>query len=324
MAATLAHIPLEGPVLVVDDPEEDAAQAVRAKGRDVVRWSRMDAPGEAVGTPWPSPGPFGTALVRLPPSRNTLDFLLHAVVSVMAPGGRIFVYGSKDEGIASTGRWMAPWVDMVAVRANARRCRVLEGRLKGSDARPDHGARLSAWRTVATVDLGWGPVEWVSYPGTFAKGGVDPGTALLLRNLPVWPPGGRVLDFAAGTGVLAAAVSHRDPTGQVFMAEPDALAREAAGENVPGGSFVPPHAWWEAGPFHAIVSNPPYHRGKEESLEVVRSLIARAPEALVSGGELRIVVQRRLPVHALLRESFHAPAVVADEGPYRVWRAIRP
>ena len=107
------------------------------------------------------------------------------------------------------------------------------------------------------------------------------------------------------------------------MAEPDALAREAARENVPGGSFVPPYAWWETGPFHAIVSNPPYHRGKEESLEVVTSLIGRAPEALASGGELRIVVQRRLPVEPLLREGFPAPAVVADEGPYRVWRAVR-
>jgi 16S rRNA (guanine1207-N2)-methyltransferase len=322
MATTLTHFPLEGPVLVVDDPEEDAAQAVRAQGRDVVRWSRMDTPGGEVGSPWPSPGPFGAALVRLPPSRNALDFLLHAVGSVVAPGGRIFVYGSKDEGIASTGRRMEPWVETVAVRANARRCRVLEGQLKGTDSRPAHGAELSAWRTVSTVDFGWGPVDWVSYPGTFAKGGVDPGTTLLLTNLPLWPRGGRVLDFAAGTGVLAAVMAHRDPTAQVVMVEPDALSREAAGENVPGGSFAPPYSWWEAGPFHAIVSNPPYHRGKEESLEVLASLIARAPGALVSGGELRIVVQRRLPVEPLLREGFPAPEVVVDEGPYRVWRAL--
>jgi len=46
--------------------------------------------------------------------------------------------------------------------------------------------------------------------------------------------------------------------------------------------------------------------------------------ALAPGGELRLVVQRRLPVEALLRGAFGEVEALTDEGPHRVWRAARP
>jgi 16S rRNA (guanine1207-N2)-methyltransferase len=177
---------------------------------------------------------------------------------------------------------------------------------------------------VAAVDLGWGDVPWVSYPGTFAAGGLDDGTALLLEHLPTVEAGDAVVDFGAGTGVLAAAVAHRAPGARICLVEPDAPSREAAGENVPGGEFLPVSGWEEHGPFQMVVSNPPYHDGKAETLDVVRALVAGSARGLVERGELRLVVQRRLPVEEILASSFGVVAGVADRGPHRVWRAADP
>lgn len=174
------------------------------------------------------------------------------------------------------------------------------------------------------MDLGWGEIPWVSYPGTFARGGVDAGTRLLLDHLPDVQAGQRVLDFAAGTGVLAAAVVHAAPGTAVTLVEPDAPARLAATANVPAAAFASVGSWYSGGPWERIVSNPPYHVGKEETLEIIEDLIRRAPGALAPGGELRIVVQRRLPVEVMLLEAFEEVEVVADRGPHRVWRAARP
>lgn len=321
MAEALPALPLDGPVLVVDDPEEAAAEAVTAAGHPLARWNRMDTPGGPPGTPWPTGGPYAASLIRLPRSREALELALHAAASVTRSGGWIAVYGAKDEGIASTPRRLEPLLTEVATVANARRCRVLVGRWEGREGRPDTRFRLEGWRRTAPVLLGDGPIPWVSYPGTFAGGELDPGTALLVRHLPGLPPGCRVLDFAAGTGVLAAALLRRDATTRPTLVEPDALAREAARENVPGARFLSAEEWGGGESFQAVVSNPPYHRGKEESLEVVESLIRQTPGVLAPGGELRVVVQRRLPVEGLLREAFTEVEAVADEGPYRVWRA---
>ncbi|HSG49683.1 MAG TPA: methyltransferase, partial [Longimicrobiales bacterium] len=270
MASLIPGLGLSATVLVVEDPEPAVADALTAAGAEPVLWSRMDRREGAPGSTWPPPGPFHDVLIRLPRTRESLEFALHAALSVTRPGGRVLVYGATDEGIASTPRWLAPLLGPAAVRANARRCRVLEAVWKGprdSAATEAPGGEdlppvalrgtLPQWRKVHEVDLGWGLLPWVSYPGTFAKGGLDPGTALLLAHLPEVPEGTRFLDFGAGTGVLAAGVLHACPGARALLVEPDSLAREAARENVPGAQFPTADGWWKSGPFHAVVANPP-------------------------------------------------------------------
>lgn len=365
LLSVLPDLVPDGRVLVADDSGEAVAHGAASLRLVVERWRRFDHV-EAHGTPWPYPpgeapwapggsravhgvqphapdsgsreGPIlcDAALIRLPRSKQAFDFTLDACLTRLRPGARVLVYGAKDEGIASVPGRMEEVLDDVYTEATGKRCRVQVGR-----ARSTGSAALEDWREVETVELPGGGRDWVSYPGTFARGGLDPGTALLLEHLPsadeLAPAGeaapggedgpghaGAVVDFAAGTGVIAAALVERHPEVAVAMVEPDAAARAAARENVPGAEFLHPPYWHTEGPYRAIVSNPPYHVGKEETLDVIEELIWKAEEALMPGGELRIVVQRRLPVEEMLRDGFNDVEIVADGGPYRIWRARDP
>ena len=323
LARVLGVDPPTGRILLVDHPPDTLPETLAALGPE--RWDRADTGGRP-GVAWPGGRTdFDAALVRLPRSRDALAFALHATVAVTRPGAPVFVFGAKDEGIGSTGPRMTGLLDEVASLATGGRCRVLRG------VRPEtpEGLRasLDAWREVEPLDLPWGRVEWVRYPGTFARAGVDPGTALLLEHLaepggagPL-PTGRRVLDVGAGTGLLAAGVRAADPGAELWLVEPDAPARAAAVENVPGARFAPTFGWAEAGPWHRVVSNPPYHQGKGETLQIVRGLIRGARVSLATDGELRLVIQRRHPVEDDLRAAFRRVDVVADRGPYRVWAA---
>jgi 16S rRNA (guanine1207-N2)-methyltransferase len=106
----------------------------------------------------------------------------------------------------------------------------------------------------------------------------------------------------------------------------DTLALEAARENVPGARFILATRIADAGRrvYQAILSNPPLHQGIVEDHAQLESLVADAKSHLAPGGLLQLVVQRRVPLERQLASSFGKAEVVAENGRYRVWRAIRP
>jgi 16S rRNA (guanine1207-N2)-methyltransferase len=173
------------------------------------------------------------------------------------------------------------------------------------------------------MELDGKPRPWVSFPGLFAGGSLDPGTALLLDALPTIRSGSRVLDFGCGTGVIAAAVMGRSPEAVVDLLDADALAVEAAARNVPeaAGFLVGWSLAGASGPYDWIVSNPPFHEGKGETMRVLEDLAAAAPAHLTARGRLILVTQRRLPVGRLLEEQFRRVEVRAETSVFRVWAA---
>ena len=71
------------------------------------------------------------------------------------------------------------------------------------------------------------------------------------------------------------------------------------------------------GTFDLIVSNPPFRAGKK----VVHGLVEQAPDYLVSGGGLALVVQRKQGAESLtkkMEEVFGNVEVLDRSGGYRV------
>lgn len=248
--------------------------------------------------------------------------LVHAAASVLPAGGELLVYGANDEGARSAPNRIEPVFGEATTVAVKRRCRVV--RAERPDEVPGLRGSLDAWRREWTLELAGRERRWVSYPGLFAHGRLDAGTALLLEALTAPLGGARALDYGCGTGILGGALRTRNPEVEVDLLDPDAVALEAASENVPGGRPVLGDGLDAVADrrYRRIVSNPPYHEGKAETLRVVERLIADAPARLTHDGALEMVVQRRLPVERPLRKAFAGVEAVAETGTHRVWRAV--
>jgi 16S rRNA (guanine1207-N2)-methyltransferase len=155
---------------------------------------------------------------------------------------------------------------------------------------------------------------------------LDPGTRLLLDALPSLPDDARILDFGCGSGVVSAVVKSLYPQVRLELLDIDSVALEAARENVPGahlllGDGLPPS---DVGPFHVVLSNPPFHRGKAEEPELISHLIRGARAVLADKGGLVLVAQKRIPLEDTLRGAFRRVAVRMEDGAFRVWEGWEP
>jgi 16S rRNA (guanine1207-N2)-methyltransferase len=143
--------------------------------------------------------------------------------------------------------------------------------------------------------------------GVFSAGGLDQGTAILLREAPPPPATGAILDLGCGHGVIAIALARRAPGARVVAVDVNRRALELtrlnAAENgtptvevcEPGD--VDPHLR-----FAAVYSNPPIRVGRDQLLELLTMWCNR----LEPGGHAYFVVQRHLGADSLagrLREA---------------------
>ena len=137
--------------------------------------------------------------------------------------------------------------------------------------------------------------------GVFSADRVDPGTKLLLLELPPaaeWPPG-PVVDVGCGYGPIACTVARRDPGRDVWAVEVNERARELCRANAAAAgvavTVAAPDEVPDALRPGLVVSNPPIRIGKA----ALHDLLACWLDRLADGGEAWLVVQKHLGADSL-------------------------
>ncbi len=320
------HLPalrIEGPVLLVGNRLPDVPNEMSSRGFDVIEWSRRAFHGKPAST-WPPAGPFGTVAVRMPRSKEELSMVLHAGAGALKPGGTSLVYGAKDEGIGSVHRVLDELHENIEVVGVGGHCRLLRAGVKPNLS----GLRgsLEEWREEILLGHKGLQEPWVSYPGVFAHGRLDPGTRLLLNALPDLAPQASVLDYGCGSGVVGAAVRSSYPQVRLTLLDIDAVALEAAAENVPGAELLLQDGLPDPGTerYDAILSNPPFHQGKQEEPAMILRMVRAAPDLLLPRGCLVVVAQRRLRLEEAFTGAFRTVTIRSEGDGFRVWEGRNP
>ncbi len=167
--------------------------------------------------------------------------------------------------------------------------------------------------------------------GVFSPRRVDPGTKLLLTELPPtsdWPAG-PIADVGCGYGPIAVTVALRDPDREVWAVDVNERARDLCGANAAAAGVadrvhvVAPDEVPEDLRFGLVASNPPIRVGKAVLHDLCRSWLRR----LTDDGQAWWVVQKHLgsdSLQAWMVSQGWPTERVRSRQAYRILRSTRP
>lgn len=253
------------------------------------------------GLPWETePASADLVAMVLPANRGTryVELSLLGAARALRTGGRLWLAGSKDKGFEHYFKLAQELLGfgLLVERAGPLRVAVLE------KEKPAPGL-LEVWQSFFCNFQGE-TVRFAYLPGVFSGGHIDPGSAMLLQELPAAP--GHVLDIGGGYGALSRPLLARAQS--LTLLEDDWPSVLSAKENLEDRAVVLHSDVDEAltpnQTFTTIISNPPFHVGGLVVLETAAAFVEAAYARLERGGNFYLVANRFLPYEPLLEARF--------------------
>lgn len=270
----------------------------------------------------------GFDLVLVLPGRQRQEARaeLARAASLVKPGGWVVAAAPNTEGAKTLEHDMAALFGAVD-HLSKHKCRVVWTELSETEldrTLKTEWAKLDAPRPILDG-------AWISRPGIFAWDRIDPASQLLADHLPD-TLAGKGADLGCGFGFLARTVLERAPqVSALDLYEAEKRALDLARQNLKAFSETKIlHGIWSdvtrglEETYDFIVSNPPFHQsGKAGRTDVGQDFIRAAAAGLRIGGVFYMVANRHLPYEATLKEAFRDVEMIADEGGYKVIRAVK-
>jgi 16S rRNA (guanine1207-N2)-methyltransferase len=270
---------------------------------------------------------FDIVVLVAPKGRKLARRWLVEAFDALKLNGRLYLAGPNDEGIQSLIADAAALFGSCALLTYKRRNRVAVAH-KGSAPveRPawvfEPGIAPGTWHKFS-AQVGDTTYPLRSLPGVFAYDSVDDGTRLLLEKVAI-EPDTRVLDFGCGHGIIGLAAV-RAGAQQVDMLDVDLLAVASAQANIEHhnatNARVLPSDGLQAArgqTYDLVISNPPFHTGKDVDFDVSQAFIEEGRSVLAPGGQLALVANAFIRHERLLRQFFSHVECIAENNRYRV------
>lgn len=280
---------------------------------------QMGAKVEFAAFPEAGGGKYQWIILSLPREKALLRMMLDCASSLLTDDGVLWLAGENKAGIKSADKALKSHFWQVRKLDNARHCTLYEAsKLVGRSA-----FTALSYRTRWTLDCKASKTEIISYPGVFAHGRLDAGTALLLDALAEMNLDGDILDFACGAGLIGACIATKHTDTHVHLLDTNALALKACEEtlavNQLKGTVLASDGLSELeNRFDLIVSNPPIHAGIKTDNHLGMRLLESIHEHIKPAGMFILVANVHLPYEKWLSQKFRRCRELRSNDSYKV------
>lgn len=274
-----------------------------------------------------------TVAIRIPHEKLALVQLLYDAFGILGIGGVCYISGANNEGIKSATKLLERAFGNSTLIAYDSGHRIVsavkESDLPGDDEVFESPFLPSEAFNEIDVNLRGESFRIYSRPGVFSWDHLDEATQILAEHARVLP-GASVLDLGCGSGPLGILASRLSGGGPLTMVDADVEAVRSASRSAEAAGVTN----YRALPsdvasaviderFDVVVTNPPFHVGKQTELSVPMQFIEDSWEVLSPGGQLFLVANRTLPYETPVKRRFGNVLMVHDGRRFKVLTATK-
>jgi 16S rRNA (guanine1207-N2)-methyltransferase len=268
---------------------------------------------------------FDLVLSHLPRGREVQRQLIRGAARVLRPKGRFIFVANTRVGIKGCVAYARDLFGRCGVVRQKKGYHVaMTVRPQGMELPPGQD---SYTRRAVIVD--GREVILVSKPGVFAWDRVDLGTRRLIDAMTVGRRD-RVLDLGCGTGLAGLAAARRAAEGQIVLVDSDLRAVRSARRTLEANRVDHADVLLSDGVsqviggalFDVVVTNPPFHQGREVDYQVAHQFVREAHRVLRPGGRLFLVANRFIGYDGWIRQVFGNVGAAYTDRNYHVLTGV--
>ena len=263
--------------------------------------------------------------IRVPKERSLTHFLLNQAFEYLPAGGKLWLFGYKNEGIKTHIKRASSLLGCGAKVSKGRNqlsIACLEKNSVKSEHLDDEDYLILRQIQHPDVEPVW------SKPGIYGWDKIDAGSSLLTKVLSAHADckeGLRILDIGCGYGYLSLWSSQQKPT--LLTATDNCFgALEAASRNLKtlGAEIKASNAGdCINGEYDLILCNPPFHQGFSTSPDLHLRFLNNTRRLLSDGGIAWYVVNQFLPLERVASENNLISEEIARDKGFKVLRLTK-
>lgn len=275
----------------------------------------------------PAKAIYNAAIVFVPKGREFGRAQLWSAMHALKEGGDLYLVGPNKGGAKSLIKDASEMFGSCQVLAYKKSHRVAVSQRQGDYDYPVDFGNVPTETRYLSLETAMGNIEVVTQAGVFSWDELDDGTEFLLEHLD-FHNAQTVLDMGCGYGVIGAFAAQQ--AKQVSMVDDNLLALHCAAETLThnklqNATVIASDVFsaLEQQKFDLIVSNPPFHKNWDVSMNMTNRLIEEANEHLNPNGRLILVVNAFLKYEQVLSEHFKQSCIRAQNNKYKILETVK-
>ena len=277
---------------------------------------------------------FDTIAARLPKGKIISLRTIWNAFERLRPNGTFYLAGGNDEGIKTYLKHAAELFGNLTVidyqkGSRIAVCRKPEAVTAVPEAFQSEEVTSHDFHRFTTTVRGR-ELTICSRPGVFSWDRLDDATAVLLEKIEI-DPDDTVLDLGCGSGAIGMVAASIASRGSAVLVDVDIDAVDSASATVHANGVA--NATVQASDalaavrnqrFTAVLTNPPFHLGKNTDYAMVQAFMQGAAAVLEPTGRMDLVANKFLPYEKYIATFFGAYEIVHQDNRFKVIRATKP